>query len=105
MKKLNQHQREIVERYFRAQQRREDLYDAYRAPSRFKADAWRDIERNKEELNGHGLYVVGHNTTTFSCAFWYKDNEGFRLRYFTRNNTYDFPITFRQLCYGVEEVA
>ena len=51
-----------------------DIWDAYKQPSRRKEAAWEACIKDCEEHGGYGLKVAGHNTTTFSAGFLFKDD-------------------------------
>ena len=53
-----------------------DIWDAYKQPSRRKERAWEACIKDCEEHGGYGLKIAGHNTSTFSAGFLFRDEDG-----------------------------
>ena len=58
-----------------------------------KRMAERDIRRIMEDMKGYRCRIVSFNKMMFTCGFTYEDENGSpRLRYFTRDYTYDMAL-------------
>lgn len=69
------------------------VYGAYKKPSFNKTWAENLIFNEMRELDGYEYKVLTANCQIFTCAFKYKDkNQQEHMRYYTRDNTYDFII-------------
>ena len=70
-----------------------ELRDVYKTWSTAKERAFRNCRADMEWHGGTCLVITSANTSHFSCAFYYYDNEYHKhLRYHTRDNVYDFEI-------------
>lgn len=92
---------ELITDMFRSYYKGRTLYDCYGSCSSAKQEAWEDIRRQCEELNGVNLHMTGAGSHFFSCIYAYPitDENGevtdMVIRKETAGNTYELtlPIT------------
>ena len=91
MKKLTQKQLQMINNYKYA---RYDSVDyCYKKPSYYKQMAESKIFDEMYNNNGYDYRICGFNSCTFSCAYRYKDNQGYEhLVYHTHCNRFDFIV-------------
>lgn len=91
MKKLTQKQLQMINNYKYA--RYDSLAQCYKNCSWAKEKAENEILREMCNNNGYDYRICGFNSCTFSCAYRYKDNQGYEhLVYHTHINRFDFIV-------------
>lgn len=69
------------------------LNQVYKSCSYAKQRSFDAIRWEMVTNGGYDLRITGHNAMMYSCAYRYKGVDGLEhLRYFTKANTFDFPI-------------
>ena len=68
------------------------IFEAYKKPSSEKIRTWKAIERMCNNMNGHGLTVLGRGLHFYSAAFIANEDGKDKLFYFTAYNTYEIEI-------------
>ncbi|MBQ1296758.1 MAG: hypothetical protein IIY21_22125 [Clostridiales bacterium] len=81
---MNKRDRKIVEAYEWSD--KGSLYGAYRSFSQRKAEAWEYCERLYKEKGGHGLKVIGANSSFFSAGFMFEEDGRKKLMYITKGD-------------------
>lgn len=88
---MTKKQQELLNNYERAT--KTTLRECYRTWSDAKERAYNRCLNDMCDHNGHGARICSYNTTSFTFAYKYEDeNNKTHLRYFTYVNTYDFII-------------
>lgn len=91
MKKLTQKQLQMISNYKYA--RYDTIGQLYKNASCYKWRAENNILNEMQNNNGYDYRVCGGNSCTFSCAYRYKDNDGYEhLVYHTAYNRFDFIV-------------
>ena len=71
----------------------QSIYQAYGRPSTRKESIWSRIERDMHGLDGHGLSVLTHSCSFFTCGFVYRNQYGLSiLRIYTPSDTVEVPM-------------
>lgn len=50
------------------------LHSVYKNPSENKQDAWLEVLKIYQNLDGHGLAVISHSAQYFTAAFMFEEN-------------------------------
>lgn len=70
----------------------DSIFKAYGRPSNRKVAAWDEIVKEKNDVNGTGLFVTGAGSSYFSCAYQVEDTKGQNyLIYHTPTNRFAIP--------------
>lgn len=83
---MNKRNREIAGRYEASTVH--SLYEAYDRFSSAKERAWRYCEDLCKKRGGHGLKVLGANSSFFSAGFMFEEEGKQKLMYITHGGDY-----------------
>lgn len=87
---MNKINKQILENYKKSEYY--SLNQKYKSCSFAKIKAEQEILQDMKNLNGYNYKIVGANTSTFSCAFTFEENNKQFLKYFTRSKIKIFEV-------------